>query len=117
MLTVLCVDDNVTALYVRKLVLESAGYSVLTADDAKTAMQLFTSTDVDIILTDYFLQGTTGVELAAEMKRLRPRIPIVILSGSVEIPEGVLLHADLFLCKTETPATVLQKIAELISRA
>ncbi len=116
MLTVLCIDDNATALHVRKLVLESAGYSVLTADDAKTAMQLFTSTDVDIVVTDYFLQGTTGLELAAEMKRLKPKIPIVILSGAVEIPEGVLLHADLFLSKTEKPITVLQKISELLGR-
>lgn len=99
------------------MVLESAGYSILAAEDAKTAMQIFTSMDVDIVLTDYFLHGTTGVELAAEMKRLKPKIPIVILSGAVEIPEGVLLHADLFLSKTENPITVLQKISELLSRA
>ncbi len=113
--TVLCVDDNVTALYVRKRVLESAGYSVLVAEDAKTAMQLFTSTDIGIVLTDYFLQGTTGMELAAEMKRLKPNIPIVILSGAVELPEGV-VHADLFLSKTETPLAVLQKVSELLNR-
>jgi CheY-like chemotaxis protein len=115
MFTLLCTDDNVTALYVRKLVLESAGYSVLTADDAKTAMQIFTDTDVDLVLSDHFLQETTGVELAAEMKRLKPNVPVVILSGAVDPPEGV-LHADLFLSKTETPLTVLQKIAELLNR-
>jgi CheY-like chemotaxis protein len=113
--TVLRVDDNVTALYVRKRVLESAGYSVLAAEDAKTAMQLFTSTDVGIVLTDYFLQGTTGTQLAAEMKKLKPNTPIVILSGAVELPDGV-LDADLFLCKTETPATMLQKVSELLDR-
>jgi CheY-like chemotaxis protein len=115
MFTVLCIDDNVTALYVRKLVLESAGYSVLAADGAKAAMQIFTDTDVDLVLSDHFLQETTGMELAAEMKRLKPNVPVVILSGAVDRPEGV-LHADLFLSKTETPQTVLQTVAELLNR-
>jgi CheY-like chemotaxis protein len=114
MSTVLCVDDNAVALYARRLVLESAGYSVLAAGDAKTAMQLFTSTDVGIVLADYFLQETTGMALAAEMKKLKPNVPIVILSGAVELPED-LLHADLFLCKTETPLAMLQKVSELLS--
>jgi CheY-like chemotaxis protein len=115
MLTVLCIDDDATALYVRKLVLESAGYFVLTAGDAETAMQLFTSSDVDIVLTDHFLEKTTGMELAGQMKKRKPNVPIVILSGAVELPEGV-LHADLFLSKTEAPLTVLQRIAELLNR-
>lgn len=115
-MTVLCVDDNVTALRVRKLVLESAGYSVLATEDAENAIQLFTSTDVGIVLTDYFLQGTTGTELAAEMKRLKPGIPIVILSGAVTPPDGD-LYADLFLSKTEAPPQVLlQKVSELLNR-
>ncbi len=115
MVTVLCVDDNATALRVRKLVLESEGYSVLAAGDAKTAMQLFNSAEVSLVLADYFLQETTGAKLAAEMKRLKPNIPIVILSGAIERPEGV-LHADLFLSKAETPETMLQKVAELLNR-
>lgn len=115
MVTVLCIDDNETAMHVRKLVLESAGYSVLAASDAETAMQLFKSADVGIVLTDHFLRETTGTELAAEMKRLKPDVPIVILSGAVELPDGVEC-ADLFLCKAESPATLLQKLAELLNR-
>jgi CheY-like chemotaxis protein len=115
MYTVLCIDDDLTALYIRRLVLESAGYFVLYAGDTKTAMEIFTDTDVDLVLSDHFLQETTGMELAAEMKRLKPNVPIVILSGAVDPPEGV-LHADLFLSKTETPQTVLQTIAELLNR-
>jgi two-component system, OmpR family, response regulator len=115
MITILCIDEYPTALHVRKRVLESAGYSVLAAGDAVTAMHLFTSMDVGIVLTDHFLEGTTGMELAAEMKRLKPHIPIVILSGAVDPPDG-LLHADLFLCKAETTITILQKISELVNR-
>jgi len=100
--TILCVDDNETALKFRKLVLELAGYSVLTASDSAAAMQLFNSSTVDMVLSDHLLQGTTGTGLAAEMKRSKPTIPIVIVSGLVEQPEGM-EQADLFIWKGEAP--------------
>jgi DNA-binding NtrC family response regulator len=86
--TILCIDDDQTALNVRKMVLEVAGYSVLTASDVDLAMQLFTASAMDIVISDQLLQGKTGTELAAEMKRLKPRIPIIIMSGWCKSPRA-----------------------------
>ena len=113
--TILCIDDNETALKVRKLVLEMAGYSVLAACDVDLALQLFTTSDVDIVISDHLLQGKTGTELAAEMKRLKPMIPIVIVSGMVQQPEGM-EHADLFITKGEAPPVWLKKISDLLQQ-
>ena len=112
--TLLCVDDNQTALQVRKLVLENAGYSVLVASDSATAMELFSSFAVDLVLSDHVLKGGTGTELAAALKRLKPDVPIAIISGLVDAPEGIGI-ADLFICKTDSPPEVLQKIAGLLN--
>ena len=112
-LTLLCIDDNAMALQIRKLVLESAGYAVLTATDSATAMRLFSSEHIDLVVSDHFLQRGTGTQLAALMKRLKPEIPIAIISGAVEPPEGM-EYADLFICKTESPPEVLRQIAELL---
>ena len=111
---ILCIDDNQIALYARKLVLESAGYSVIATDDVEQAVQLFTASDVRLVLSDYLLRGKMGTELAAEMKRLKPDVPVVILSGVAEMPEGI-ENADLFLSKTEGPCTILRVISELLS--
>ena len=111
--TLLCVDDSKTALYARKLVLEKAGYYVVTATDVRAAMQVFTSLEVDVVLTDYFLQDTTCSQLISEMKRLRPHIPVVILSGAVEVLEDI-TQADLFISKVEAPPVMLQKLSELL---
>ena len=111
--TLLCVDDNQTALHVRKLVLESAGYSVLVASNFATAMGLFSSSAVDLVLTDHVMEDGSGTELAAAMKRFRPDVPIVIISGLVEAPEGI-EQADLFISKADSPPQVLQKISELL---
>jgi hypothetical protein len=48
------------------------------------------------------------------MKRLKPDVPIAILSALVDAPEGI-GFADLFICKADSPPTVLSKIAELLS--
>jgi CheY-like chemotaxis protein len=112
--TLLCVDDNQAALHVRKLVLESAGYSVLTAADFTTAMELFSSSAVHLVMSDYFLNDGTGIDLAMAMKSVKPDVPIAIISGMVEEPEGM-EHADLFICKTDSPPEVLQKISALLN--
>jgi len=111
--TLLCVDDNQTALHVRKLVLESAGYAVLVASDFATAMEIFSSSAVDLVLSDHVMEDGSGTELAAVMKRLKPDVPIAIISGLVEAPEGI-EHADLFICKTDSPPEILRKISELL---
>ena len=112
--TLLVVDDNQTALRVRQLVLESAGYTVLVAGDSAAAIALFSSSPVDMVVSDHLLQGCTGIELAAAMKKLKPDVPIVIISGLVDAPEGI-ENADLFISKTDGPLQMLQKIAELLS--
>jgi DNA-binding NtrC family response regulator len=114
--TILCVDDDEPALKIRKMVLEMAGYLVLTAVDAQSAMQLFTNSSVDVVLSDHLLRGTTGTQLAAEMKRLKPTVPIVIMSGMVEKPEGM-EHADLFICKGDAPTVWLKKISDLLKQS
>ena len=114
--TILCIDDNETALNIRKVILEVAGYSVVTASDVELAIQLFTASAVDIVISDHLLEGTTGTELAAEMKRVKPTIPIVIMSGLVEEPEGI-EHADLFIWKGEAPPIWLKKISDLLQQS
>jgi CheY-like chemotaxis protein len=95
---ILCVDDDVTALALRRLVLSSAGYEVLTAADGVAALELFRCIQVDLVITDYSLPGLTGTQVAAQMKRLKPAIPIVLFSGWVEAPLGS-DHADLVITK------------------
>jgi DNA-binding NtrC family response regulator len=114
--TILIIDDNETALKVRKMVLEMAGHSVVTAIDAESAMQLFTARAVDIVISDHRLQGKTGTGLAAEMKRSKPAIPIVIVSGVVQEPEGM-EHADLFIGKGEPPPIWLKKISDVLQKS
>jgi len=95
------------------MLLESVGYSVLVASDSVTAIELFSSSSVDMVVS-HFLQDGTEIELASAMKRLKPDVPIAIISVLVEAPER-LEHADLFISKTDSPPEIFQKIAGLLN--
>jgi CheY-like chemotaxis protein len=111
---ILCVDDEVAALALRCLVLSSAGYEVLTATDGAAALELFRCIEVDLVITDHRLPGLTGAQVAAEMKRLKPAIPVVLFSGLVEAPPGS-EHADLVITKGMPVVEFLHEVGKLIS--
>jgi len=113
-LVILCVDDEKPALFLRSAVLTSAGYKVLTASSSGEALQVFRENDVDLVITDHLLVGATGTALAKQIKELRPQVPIVILSGVIDEPEGM-AAANLFLSKNAGPTEMLAQVARLLN--
>jgi len=93
--------------------LQKAGYEVITANSAKEALQALVGHSVDLVLSDYLMPGTTGTELAREVKSAYPRLPVVIVSGVNEIPNDA-ASADLFISKLEGPAALSQRISEIL---
>ena len=110
---ILCVDDEENPLVLRKLLLQKAGYEVLTARSAKEAIEMARSNHVDLVLSDYLMPGTTGAELAQQVKSQFPNLPVVLLSGVNEIPSGA-DFADAFLSKVEGPERLCQEIATVL---
>ena len=113
---ILCVDDEASGLTARRLLLSIAGYTVLTAPSGTAALRLFACNHVDLVITDQLLPDLTGAELVSEMKRIKPEVPVVLLTGLVDPPPGF-EHADLFLTKGMTPPEFLAEIANLISKS
>ena len=92
--TVLCVDDEEAQLKARKAILEDAGFQVLTARSERVAMDLFSADAIDAVILDYWLSGRNGSQLAEEMKQLRPRTPVIMLSSFAALPgENILVDA------------------------
>jgi DNA-binding NtrC family response regulator len=112
---ILCVDDEPNSLILRKLVLERAGYKVLTAASANQAMEVVSSTPVDLVLSDQLMPGVTGTELARKVKAVHPQLPVVLISGVNEIPPDA-SSADLFMSKIEGPVAMCEKISAVLSR-
>jgi two-component system response regulator CpxR len=112
---VLCIDDDDLALRVRKLLLSSAGYHVLTASSGEDGLDVLKHNTVHLVIADHFLSARTGTEVAREMKELKPEVPILIVSGTDEAPSG-LEFADGFLPKAEPPDVLLSALARLLRK-
>ncbi len=111
---ILCIDDADIALRVRTLLLGSEGYSVLTAKSGEDGLEVFKQNPIDLVIADHFLSAKTGTEIAREMKNLKPRVPILIISAAIEKPDG-LEFADGFLAKGEPPNVLFDTIAHLLA--
>jgi PAS domain S-box-containing protein len=112
---ILCVDDEASGLKLRKVILERKGYFVSTAGSVSEALELFKSTDFDLVVTDHLLGRETATAMAGEMKRLKSSVPIIVLSGTTDVPEDV-ETVDAFVSKAEGPESLLAKVGEVIAR-
>ena len=112
--TVLCVDDEVVGLQVRKLILERSGYRVLTALDGPTGIAIFNDHAVDAVVLDYSMPGMHGGEVAARMRAIKPHVPILLLSAYLGLPAEVTNLVNVYMTKGEGAPMLLQKLAKLV---
>jgi CheY-like chemotaxis protein len=97
------------------MLLEAAGYRVLTATDGKEAVQVFLSNSVDLVVLDYHMPEMNGAVAAVRMKNAKPDIPIAILSADDCLPPSDLQAVDCFISKSEPIVTFLEKVDYLLS--
>lgn len=111
---ILCIDDEALGLQIRKTVLERAGYRVMTAMDGPTGLNIFAKESVDAVVLDYAMPGMSGLEVAAEMRRLRRAVPILLLSAYVNLPPETAGMVDLMILKGDGPDVLLAKVQEAL---
>ena len=77
----LIVDDEPGICWALKRMLNSLGYLTVTAQTGREACELAACHDLRFALVDAKLPDTEGCELAARLTRIRPGLPVVLLSG------------------------------------
>ena len=84
---VLVADDDVFVLKVVRRMLESAGYQTVVAADGAEAVELFKKhmDDIDFVVLDLSMPGTTGVEAFEKISGLGCRVPVILSSGYKEM--------------------------------
>ncbi len=113
----LCIDDEVIGLKVRRAVLERAGYEVVTAPDGRTGIELFAAQRFDGVVVDYLLPDADGGQIAAQLRRLRPEVPILLLSAYPNLPDDVLRQVDSNVMKGVGTEEFLRSLAAMIHRS
>jgi PAS domain S-box-containing protein len=86
-LMVLAVDDDPLVLMNTVLMLEDLGHSPIEAHSAEEALRMLEQTPgIDLVVTDHAMPKMTGVQLAAEVAKLRPGLGLVLATGYAELP-------------------------------
>ncbi|HEX7333551.1 MAG TPA: ATP-binding protein [Pyrinomonadaceae bacterium] len=118
--TILLVED---AEWVRKLarqVLETAGYRVLEAASAETAIKVcekINGDKIDLLLTDVVMPGMSGNDMSKVLLKKQPGMPVLYMSGYTDdaiVQHGVLEPGINFLQKPFSPGALAAKVREVL---
>lgn len=113
-------DDPLTRSFTRSA-LETLGYHVMTAESSEEVLGLFSErgNEVDLAILDVVMPGQGGRELALELKRRRPGLPVLLVSG-YHAASGSDDHpwpeAEDFLPKPFSPTSLGKKVREVLDR-
>jgi DNA-binding NtrC family response regulator len=111
---ILVVDDDEDIRWLFDHILSTAGYDVEAIDDSSKALEKIREKDFDIAILDYILPEIRGSQLAIEIKKLKPNMKIVFITGFAEFADDVNNElggqAQYALIKPVTQETLLQTI-------
>ena len=110
---VLCIDDRLQVLDLRKVTLESHGYCVHIASSGHSAMKILRETTIAVVLLEYRLEGMDSEAVASDIKQWFPDPPLILLSAYCDMPERILWLVDEYLMKSELP----ERLVWVIERA
>lgn len=118
-LNVMVVEDQPEVRDFAATVLANCGYRIFKADNALEALRFFEQEQerIDLVLSDVVMPGTSGPEMGAQLKSLRPGIKVLYMSGYTAdkiAHHGVLDQETHFIPKPFTPGQLTNKVRELL---
>jgi CheY-like chemotaxis protein len=111
---ILFVDDDLLIAGSTVALLEDLGHEVVEVHSAREALQLLEGgLPTDLLITDHAMPGMTGIELAREVRRQRPQLPVLLATGFAELEGGKVVDVPR-LAKPYTQAQLATEIARLL---
>ncbi len=119
--TILLVDDEAAIRDMLSLALEAADYNVLVAENAQQAHATIIDRHPDLVLLDWMMPGTTGLELLRRLKRdeLTAKIPVIMLTAKTEEDSkisGLDAGADDYISKPFSPRELMSRVKAVLRR-
>ncbi len=119
---ILVVDDEPPLRRAIALALERAGHSVVRCENGKKAVEYLPHDEADLLITDIMMPEMDGVETMRAVRRLKPDLPILAMSGALPDPADYLGLARFFgatalLVKPFRPAELVEIAERLLADA
>ena len=117
--TILIADDEPNIRQLVAFTLRRRGYTIIEAEEGKTALDLIRRERPDLAVLDVMMPGLSGIAIVQQLTR-DPNvadIPVILLSAKgqgVEIEEGLASGAQLYLVKPFSPRELAERVAEML---
>lgn len=114
--TILVVDDDQTVLKVVVEILKKANYRVLSASDASAAIKMAGETVgvIDLLLSDVDMHQMSGPDLGELLKKARPQMHVMLMSGGDHGNLLVLNHGWAYIQKPFVPAKLAEMVKDVL---
>lgn len=114
---ILLVDDNNRSRKVFAEILRLHGHEVMEAADASEGLDILGSIHVDLIITDFVMPNTSGLQLIAQVRHKWPRMPILLISGYLTPEVGEIVSDGVeFIPKPVEMPVLLEAIQRLVPK-
>ena len=110
---ILSIDDNQILNSMRQKVLGVAGFDCDLAHTAEQALAMVITCHYEAILLDYYLPGTTGLQVANTINTIRPGVPIILVTGEELYERSDAIHS--YLVKGEGPEVLIRRLRSVVS--
>ena len=109
--TVLLVDDDNAVREVARAMLDHLGYRVLEAGSGGAALELLNrQPGVDLVVVDFAMPGMNGAEVAREMKKINPTLPVLFVTGFAELKQAASIDERDIIAKPFDSTRLAQKV-------
>jgi DNA-binding NtrC family response regulator len=114
--TILVVDDSASVLKIVSEILRDANFHVLTADDGALAIKLAEETEgrIDLLLSDVDMPLMSGPDLGLVLKKARPKMHVMLMSGGENGNLLVLNYGWAFIRKPFVAAKLVRMVNEVL---
>lgn len=110
---ILSIDDNQMLNIMRQKVLGVSGFDCDVAYTPEQAMAMVITCHYDAILLDFYLPGTTGLQVADTIKKIRPAVPIILVTGEELYESSDAVHS--YVVKGEGPEVLLARLDSVVN--
>lgn len=114
---ILIIDDDVDICALLKRFLERKGYEVTTSFKGEEGLQLFHSSDFDVVLTDFRLPDMDGIDVLKSIKKSKPTVPVIVITGYSDVGQAVKvirLGAFEYVTKPIFPEEILMLVKDAL---
>jgi len=113
---ILIVDDEKNILKLYQAELEDEGYTVVTANSGREALDIFEKEDPDIVTLDVLMPDIDGIQVLRQIKEKRPELPVIMLTAYDYRDDFSVWVSDAYIVKSSDLANLKAVIKQILDK-